>query len=97
MNKLFLGLVLTVAFGAIAGCKKLETPPNPTGGSAPMDFSGVTKAIPLDQGRLVGVTQLENRLIAILWFERPDQTITAVRVNVSTGAIYSATITVPRK
>lgn len=98
MKKLILCLVLTLVVGAIAGCQKIEAPPNPLRGT-PLDFSGLTNAIPLEDGRLVGVTQFANpdRQVAVLWFERPDQTITGVRVNVSTGVISSTAIIVPRK
>ncbi len=98
MKKRILCLVLTIVVGAIAGCQKIEAPMGPPGG-APLDFSGATKSIPLEHGRLIGVTQLANpnRPLAVLWFERPDQTITGVRVNVSTGVIFSTVIVLPRK
>jgi hypothetical protein len=90
-------LVISLAVLGIAACQKIEAPANQSARGTPLDFSGVTNAIPLDKGRLVAVTPLDTRPIDILWFERPDQTITGVRVNVSTGVIWDTAITVPRK
>lgn len=97
MKKLNQALALTLAVVGIVACQKIEAPPSQTGGGTPLDFTAVTDAIPLDQGRFVSVTQLDNSQVAVLWFERPDQTITGVRVNVSTGVIWNTTITVPRR
>lgn len=96
MRKLNQALALALAVVGLAACQKIEAPSSPTGGGTPLNFTGVTNAIPLDHGRVIGVTQLDNSQVAILWFERPDQTITGVRVNVSTGVIWSTAITVPR-
>ncbi len=97
MKKVYPALALTLALAGVVACQKIEVAPSQTGGSTPLDFTGVTDAIPLDQGRFVAVTQLDDSQVAVLWFERPDQTITGMRVNVSTGVIWNTAITVPRR
>ena len=88
-------LMLVLGGTTLAACEKLDTGAAPLGG-APINFRIATGSIPTDYGRIVAVTPLADSRVAILWFERPDQSITAVRVNVSTGGIAKAVVTVRR-
>ena len=69
-----------------AGCQRLEEP-----AGAQME------AIPAEYGQLVGITQHEDPYVAVLWFEQPDKTLVAVKVNVSGGQIAAQSLKFPRK
>ena len=63
-----------------------------------LNFNETMDSVPRDYGRLVGVSPAgQNPASVSLWFEANDQTITAVRVNASTGAISKVVIKVPRE
>jgi len=47
-----------------------------------------TAAIPASLGDLAAVSPTDQRWESVLWFKQPDQTITAVRVNVANGTAY---------
>ena len=54
--------------------------------------------IPAEYGELVSVTPFGPRPHqAVLWFEKPDHTIVALRVNLSTGDIFEKLLTFPRQ
>ncbi|MGQ0836070.1 MAG: hypothetical protein ACT4O5_14350 [Gammaproteobacteria bacterium] len=74
-----LSYVLLASMGfASAGCEKLDKP---------QTLPGV-EAIPAEFGDLANVTpDPDNRYGAVLWFEQPDKTIVAVRVNIATEQI----------
>lgn len=56
-----------------------------------------TASIPQEFGELIAVTSLPaDPYVQMLWFEQPDQTIVAVRVNVAAGSLGSA-LTIPRR
>lgn len=76
--------VLLASIGlASAGCEKLDQPEN---------FPAM-EAIPATFGELVNVTQDPHwPYAAVLWFEQPDKTIVAVRVNISRGEIATKTV-----
>ncbi len=77
----------------IASCEKIE----PQVISVEPDvFRFSMDDIPLQYGRLVSATSL-TPFINILWFEQADQTIVAVRVNVSRGTISKEVIRIERK
>lgn len=74
-------LVVWMGF-ANAGCEKLQEPSVP-----------VMEGIPAAFGELVDVTaDPDHPYTATLWFEQPDKTIVAVRVNVAGGQIAAKTI-----
>jgi len=87
---LFLALMLGLM---IASCEKIEPRVVP---GEPIDFALTMDDIPLQYGRLVSATSL-TPVINILWFEQADQTIVAVRVNVSRGTISKEVIRIERK
>ena len=54
--------------------------------------------IPAEYGELVSVTPFGPRpYVAVLWFEKPDQTIVALRVNLATGEIWKKRMAFPRQ
>ena len=68
---------------ANAGCEKLED----------RESFPVIEAIPAEFGELVYVTESPNQpYVATLWFEQPDKTIVAVRVNIAGGQIAAKTV-----
>ncbi len=77
----------------IASCEKIEPPVIP---GEPIDFTLAMDNIPAQYGRLVSATSL-TPVINILWFEQADQTIVAVRINVSRGTISKEVIRIERK
>ncbi len=77
----------------IASCEKIEPWVVP---GEPIDFALTMDDIPLQYGRLVSATSL-TPVINILWFEQADQTIVAVRVNVSRGTVSKEVIRIERK
>ena len=78
----------------IASCEKIQPQFVPVG--EPIDFSSTMDDIPLQYGRLVSVTPTVPH-VNILWFEQADQTIVAVRINVSRGTIFKEVIRIERK
>lgn len=74
-----LSYVLLASLGfASAGCEKL----------GPSQVGPWVEAIPAEFGELANVTQdPDNPYRAVLWFEQPDKTIVAVRVNIATGQV----------
>ena len=77
----------------IASCEKIEQ--QVIQGES-VDFSASMDNIPLQYGRLVSATSLDQHT-NILWFEQADQTIVGVRINVSRGKISEEVIRVPRR
>lgn len=69
----------------IGGCQRLEDTNTPK-----------MAAIPAAMGDLVAVTPGYRPFEQVLWFRTPDQTIVAVRVNLSRGTIEANTIKFPR-
>jgi hypothetical protein len=87
-------IVLTLSLGAIA-CQKLETSwyARPVGTPLPPK---VLKAIPLDYGELVAVIPYaEDAHWAVLWFQKPNKTITVVYVNMAREIVW-VRATIPR-
>lgn len=76
--------VLLASMGfAAAGCEKLDQQAN----------FPVIEAIPAAFGELVNVTENPDQpYTAVLWFEQPDKTIVAVRVNYAHGQIAAKTV-----
>jgi len=77
----------------IASCEKIE---RPVISGEPIDFTLTMDDIPLQYGRLVSATSV-SPVANILWFEQADQTIVAVRINVSRGTIFKEVIRFERK
>jgi hypothetical protein len=88
--------VLPLCLGLCA-CQKLDQPA-PVAGTFQHEQIEIADAIPLEYGRFVGATtDSSNPYWAILWFAKPDETIVAVRVNVSRGQMMRDVLTIPRK
>ena len=87
---LFLALMLGLM---IASCEKIETKVIP---GESIDFTYAMDDIPAQYGRLVSATSV-SPVANILWFEQADQTIVAVRVNVSRGTVSKEVIRIERK
>jgi hypothetical protein len=88
------GIALLLGLGA---CQKLEQSPEfePTLKMVPNQF---LDAIPGEYGQLVSVTNVAGQpYIANLWFQRPDQSITVVRLNWSKGFITKDALVIPRR
>jgi hypothetical protein len=79
----------------IVGCERLPPPDGEPRGE-PLSFNELTDTIPLEYGRLVTITP-RGEHGAVLWFERPDQAVVAVRVNISHGGMSRTTVTFPRR
>ncbi|MGH8308746.1 MAG: hypothetical protein ACRETX_03020 [Steroidobacteraceae bacterium] len=80
-------LLASMGFGS-AGCEKLGEPQRGPG----------LEAIPAEFGHFVNVTPDPGQpYTAVLWFEQPDKTIVAVRVNVADGQISSQAAKFTRK
>jgi hypothetical protein len=71
---------------ASAGCQRLEEP-----------AWAQIEAIPAEYGQLVAITQHQDPYLAVLWFEQPDKTLVAVKVNIARGQIAAQSIKFPRK
>jgi hypothetical protein len=86
---------LVVAAAVLAGCERIED----RGAARPsLDFRETIDAVPGDYGRFVGISAAGRHAANVaLWFEGPDQTLRAVRVNTSNGAISRDVIVVPRQ
>lgn len=86
--------VLVFAAAILPACERIE---ERAGGKPSMAFRESVDAVPLSYGRLVAVSPAgRNPTSVALWFESDDRTLTAVRVNTSTGAISKEAIVVPR-
>lgn len=89
-------LALAFVAAVLPACERVEE----TGarGPASLSFRALTDSVPLSYGHLVAVSPTgQNPASVSLWFEGDDQSLTAVRVNTSTGAISEEVIKVPRK
>lgn len=92
---LVIGSLLLVL--GIASCQKLETTRSKSV-APPFEAVNSVAALPAEYGNLVGVTSHpSNPYWVSLWFVKEDKTILAVRVNQSTGEIYSRVLTIPRR
>ena len=89
-------LTLTFLAGVLPACERIEDAGAQRQPS--LSFRDLTDSVPRAYGRLVAVGPAgQNATSVSLWFEADDQTLTAVRVNSSTGAISKEVIKVPRE
>ena len=78
-------------------CQKIEQASPPTATLKFEEFKSLD-AIPLEFGKLVGVTMNPAYTDwAQLWFEKPDKTVMVVRVQWRTGYINKDVLIIPRK
>jgi hypothetical protein len=86
----FFGMALALM---VMSCERLDEP-LPTAGTF-IDYRTVAEEIPLAHGRFVSATTFGQNG-AMLWFERPDQTVIGVYVSTSRGTISETIINIPR-
>jgi hypothetical protein len=86
----FFGMALALM---VMSCERLDEP-LPTAGTF-IDYRTVAEEIPLAHGRFVSATTFGQNG-AMLWFERPDQTVIGVRVSTSRGTVSEMVINIPR-
>jgi hypothetical protein len=92
-------VVLSVGLLFLA-CEKLETAKRGEYKAGPLKFetSEFTDAIPLEYGKLVGVTMHpQSSHWAALWFQAEDSTISVVWVNVVEKRIQEDVLKIPRR
>jgi hypothetical protein len=80
----------------LSGCEKVQQPEETTPGVPPKPI-GMTDAIPLEYGDLVGLAAAETPGWALLYFQRPDKSIVAVYVNANRGIIWDKVVDIPRR
>jgi len=89
-------LTVLVLCLAVTGCQKLDEPA-PALGTLQISKVELAESIPREYGRLVGVTpDTPNPHWAVLWFVKPDESVVALRVNVSRGKFSQNVLTIPR-
>jgi hypothetical protein len=86
----FFGMALALM---VMSCERLDEP-LPTTGTF-IDYGTEAEEIPLAHGRFVSATTFGQNG-AMLWFERPDQTVIGVRVSTSRGTVSEMVINIPR-
>lgn len=83
----------------LTACQKIDTNAAGAAGSGPLvlELSASGDAIPVGYGELVGITpDAANPWQAVLWFEGPDRTVTAVWVNTGKRRVV-ASLAIPRR
>ena len=91
----FVCLILTCI--VLFSCQKLEQAP-PSTASLKFEKMKSLDAIPGELGKLVGVTMNSDYPNwAQLWFEKPDKTISVVKVQWRIGYIDENVLTIPRR
>jgi hypothetical protein len=87
--------MVVLCVGAV-GCQKID---EQVMFKASLDFTEMkdVSAVPLEFGELVSVTELVGKPHqAVLWFRAEDQSVVAVRVNFSRGALWDKSLRIPR-
>ena len=85
--------IVTLSIG-MSACEKIaKQPPENT---LFIEKASMLDAIPLAYGKLVNITSGEP-YVAVLWFEKPDKAIVAVRVNYARGGLNPSVLTIQRK
>lgn len=88
MRRTLLALCVLGSSLAAISCKKIPEP----------EAFRAMDRIPAEYGELVNVTPFGPQpYVAVLWFEKRDQTIVALRVNLATGEIGDKSLTFPRQ
>jgi hypothetical protein len=88
---------LLAACLAALGCQQIPRAVQPSG-QLLIEHPALTEGIPPEYGRLVGISQhAAGPKWVTLWFEAPDETITAVGVNIHHGRYDSRVMQIPRR
>jgi hypothetical protein len=95
MRKRYLGLGFAILALATTSCRKLPSSGPPS--RLPFQPVAMGDAIPMDYGKLVGVTSGgPSGVWAQLWFETPER-ISVVYVDYNTGRLGPQTLVIPRR
>ena len=89
-------LLAAVVACSTASCQKLDEPASFKADLKMIDAQ-LTDAIPAEYGQLVSVTADDAPYVAVMWFRRPNESIVAVRINYSHGALGPKVLEIPRK
>lgn len=90
-------LVPVVAFAFLtASCQKIPEY-TPLDANLKRTAAPVTDSVPVAYGQLVSVTPSTTPYVAIMWFRKADETVVAVGVNYSRGALAQSVVEIPRK
>jgi len=100
-NALLACSVFLLLLSGTTACQKVEKEPGASnaGQHGPLvaQKSASEDGIPLEYGHLIGVTSDPvNQWQAVLWFEGPDQNVTAVWVNTGQRRVVG-TLEIPRR
>ena len=94
LRKMLVVLCLCALSAGVISCQKMQ---RREPGALPVETAELRNAIPLDYGDLVAVVpQPMTRHVFVLWFQKPDKTITLLWVNVRSGSILQNVVTIPR-
>ena len=97
-NVVFLACAMGLLLLGLTSCQKIEGRPG-GGDRGPLvvEMNPSGDAIPLAYGDLVGITpDPMTQWQAVLWFEGPDRTVTAVWVNTAQRRVV-ASLKIPRR
>ena len=95
MSRILLLLSAAVLCAGVVGCQKIDEPAMPERNLTFVPLEG--DAVPLEYGELVSATTVgSDPHQVVLWFRAEDQSVTAVRVNYSRGALMDRSLEIPR-
>src|SRR5262245_24618310 len=97
MNRICILLSAFVSLTLLYGCEKLPQQPEEGVPGVPPKSIGMTDAIPLEYGDLVGVAPAETPGWALLYFQRQDKSLVGVYVHAQRGIIWDKVIDIPRR
>ena len=94
LRKMLVVLCVCALSAGVISCQKLQ---RREPGALLVETVELRNAIPLDYGDLVAVIpQPMTRDLFVLWFQKPDKTITVLWVNLRSGSIGQNIVTIPR-
>ena len=98
VSRLVVGLAVLASLGlGIVACQKVA-PTIPEKGLLILEPVDLEDSIPLSYGELKAIHAYPgNQYTAVLWFEKPDKTLIAVRVQIPRGILHKEALTIPRR
>ena len=97
MNRIYTLLAVLAVVTLLSACEKLPQQPQEAAPGVPPKPIGMTDAIPLEYGDLVGLAAAETPGWVLLYFQRPDKSIVGVYVNAQRGIIWDRVVDIPRR
>ena len=95
LRKMLVVLCVCALSAGVISCQKLQR--REPGYALLVETVELRNAIPLDYGDLVAVfPHPMTRDLFVLWFQKPDKTITVLWVNLRSGSIGQNIVTIPR-